>query len=132
MCIRDRAYTDLCLMTADAGLGAETARVFTALSCGETMEECEHLMVAPHCLQNQVLELIGRETAKGENGYIGAKINSLTDKDIIKALIAASKAGVTAVSYTHLGACRGFPDRRSARCAPCPCRTEAPGSGTSC
>ncbi len=90
-----QAYTDLCLMTADAGLGTETARVFTALSCGETMEECEHLMVAPHCLQNQVLELIGRETAKGENGYIGVKINSLTDKDIIKALIAASKAGVT-------------------------------------
>ena len=90
-----QAYTDLCLMTADPALGAETARVFTALSCGETMEECEHLMVAPHCLQNQVLALIDRETEKGENGYIGVKINSLTDKDIIKRLIAASKAGVT-------------------------------------
>lgn len=89
-----QAYTDLSLMTANAELGAETAQVFTALSCGETVEECQHLMVAPHCLQSKVLELIERETEKGENGYIGAKINSLTDKDIIKKLIAASKAGV--------------------------------------
>lgn len=89
-----QAYTDLSLMTANAELGAETAQVFTALSCGETVEECQHLMVAPHCLQSKVLELIERETEKGENGYIGVKINSLTDKDIIKKLIAASKAGV--------------------------------------
>ncbi len=53
-------------MTADHSLGTETAQVFTALSCGETMEECDHLMVAPHCLQNKVLELIGRETPRGK------------------------------------------------------------------
>ena len=87
-------YTDLCLMTADPRLGAEAAQVFTALSCGETLEHCDHLMVAPHCLQNKVLGLMDREIAKGENGYIGVKINSLTDKDIIKKLIQASKAGV--------------------------------------
>lgn len=89
------AYTDLCLMTADHNLGAEAAQVFTALSCGETIEHCDHLMVAPHCLQNKVLELMDGEIAKGENGYIGVKINSLTDKDIIKKLIQASQAGVT-------------------------------------
>ena len=89
-----QAYTDLSLITADSTLGAEAAHVFTALSCGETVEECQHLMVAPHCLQNKVLALIDRETAKGAEGYIGVKINSLTDKDIIKKLIAASKAGV--------------------------------------
>ena len=87
-------YTDLCLMTADPRLGAEAAQVFTALSCGETLEHCDHLMVAPHCLQNKVLDLMDREIEKGENGYIGVKINSLTDKDIIKKLIQASKAGV--------------------------------------
>ena len=87
-------YTDLCLMTADPRLGAEAAQVFTALSCGETLEHCDHLMVAPHCLQNKVLDLMDREIEKGENGYIGVKINSLTDKDIIKKLIQASKSGV--------------------------------------
>ncbi len=51
-------------------------------------------MVAPHCLQSRVLSLIERETEKGADGYIGIKINSLTDKDIIKKLINASKAGV--------------------------------------
>ncbi len=89
-----QAYTDLSLMTANADLGAEAAQVFTALSCGETIEECHHLMVAPHCLQSRVLSLIERETEKGPEGYIGVKINSLTDKDIIKKLINASKAGV--------------------------------------
>lgn len=88
------AYTDLCLMTADPCLGAEAAQVFTALSCGETVEHCDHLMVAPHCLQNKVLSLMDGEIAKGEAGYIGVKINSLTDKDIIKKLIEASQAGV--------------------------------------
>ena len=87
-------YTDLCLMTADPRLGAEAAQVFTALSCGETLEHCDHLMVAPHCLQNKVLDLMDREIEKGEAGYIGVKINSLTDKDIMKKLIQASKAGV--------------------------------------
>ena len=88
------AYTDLCLMTADPRLGAEAAQVFTALSCGETVEHCDRLMVAPHCLQNKVLSLMDGEIAKGEAGYIGVKINSLTDKDIIKKLIEASQAGV--------------------------------------
>ena len=89
-----QAYTDLSLMTANPELGAEAAQVFTALSCGETVENIQHLMVAPHCLQSRVLDLIERETEKGAEGYIGVKINSLTDKDIIKKLIAASKAGV--------------------------------------
>ncbi len=91
------AYTDLCLMTANADIGAEAAQVFAALSCGQTVEECSHLMVAPHCLQNKVLELMDGEIAHaeaGEEAYIGIKINSLTDKDIIKRLIRASKAGV--------------------------------------
>lgn len=90
-------YTDLSLMTASREIGAEAAKVFTALSCGETVEESDHLLVAPHCLQNKVLALMDGEIEKalrGEAAYIGIKINSLTDKDIIKKLIAASKAGV--------------------------------------
>ena len=54
-------------------------------------------MVAPKCLQNKVIELIERETEKakrGEDAYIGIKINSLTDKKIMNQLIKASRAGV--------------------------------------
>ena len=54
-------------------------------------------MVAPHCLQNKVVDLIENEIDKARNdipAYIGIKINSLTDKVIIDKLVEASKAGV--------------------------------------
>ena len=92
-----RLYTDLSLMTADQEIGLNAAAVFQALALGETVEESPALMVAPHCLQNQVLERIDREIGRaraGEPAYIGIKINSLTDKAIIDRLIEASQAGV--------------------------------------
>ncbi|SER08523.1 polyphosphate kinase [Lachnospiraceae bacterium NE2001] len=92
-----RLYTDLCLMTADQKIGAEAARVFQALSMGEVMKRTEHLLVAPKCLQNKVIDKIDREiqiAKDGGEGYIGVKINSLTDKKIIDKLIEASQAGV--------------------------------------
>ena len=61
------------------------------------MEECKHLMVAPKCLQNNVLDKIDREIAlakEGKEAYIGVKMNSLTDKKIMDRLIEASEAGV--------------------------------------
>ncbi|MDO5410112.1 MAG: polyphosphate kinase 1 [Lachnospiraceae bacterium] len=92
-----RLYTDLSLITADQAIGMEAANVFQALSLGETVEYTEHLMVAPKCLQNKVIDLINREiqcAKSGEEAYIGIKINSLTDKKIIDKLIEASQAGV--------------------------------------
>ena len=92
-----RLYTDLSLMTADPEIGLNAAAVFQALALGETVEESPVLMVAPHCLQNQVLERIDGEIRRaraGEPAYIGIKINSLTDKTIIDRLIDASQAGV--------------------------------------
>ena len=92
-----RLYTDICLMTADQKIGAEAARVFYTLSMGDIMKRTEHLLVAPKCLQNKVLDKIDREiqiAKDGGEGYIGIKINSLTDKKIIDKLIAASNAGV--------------------------------------
>ena len=92
-----RLYTDLCLMTADERIGAEAARVFHTLSVGEVMKRTEHLLVAPKCLQNKVLDKIDREiliALDGGEGYVGFKINSLTDKKIIDKLIEASTAGV--------------------------------------
>ena len=47
-----RLYTDLSLMTADEQIGMDAARVFQALAKGETVEESEHLLVAPKCLQS--------------------------------------------------------------------------------
>ena len=92
-----RLYTDLSLMTADPKIGTEAARVFQALAMGETVEDMEHLLVAPKCLQNKVLAMIDEEIehAKvGEQAYIGLKMNSLTDKRIMNKLVEASCAGV--------------------------------------
>ena len=90
-------YTDLSLITANQEIGKEAAEVFAALLKGETVEHTEHLLVAPKCLQNKVLDMIDEEIShvkSGEEGYVGIKINSLTDKVIINKLVEASQAGV--------------------------------------
>ena len=92
-----RLYTDLSLMTANEQIGMDAARVFQALAKGEVVEDMEHLLVAPKCLQSKVIEKIEEQIQKQKNGetaYIGLKMNSLTDKRIIDKLIDASKASV--------------------------------------
>lgn len=92
-----RLYTDLSLMTANEQIGMDAARVFQALAKGEVVEDMEHLLVAPKCLQSKVIEKIEEQIQKQKNGetaYICLKMNSLTDKRIIDKLIDASKAGV--------------------------------------
>lgn len=92
-----KLYTDLSVMTADKAIGEEAAEVFQALCLAQLMEETKQLLVAPKCLQNKVLALIDGEIEKakaGKEGYIGLKMNALTDKVIIEKLVEASKAGV--------------------------------------
>ena len=92
-----KLYTDLSLITANEEIGKEAAEVFACLLRGETIEETHMLLVAPKCLQNKVLALIDEEIEHAKNNepaYVGIKINSLTDKDIIEKLVEASQAGV--------------------------------------
>lgn len=92
-----RLYTDLSIMTANEQIGMEAARVFQALTKGEVMQETEHLLVAPKCLQSKIMKMIDEEIEhkkNGEDAYIGLKLNSLTDKRIMEKLNDASKAGV--------------------------------------
>ena len=64
----------------------------------------KRLLVAPHTLKAGLLAEIDREIAKGRDGVIRAKINSLTDRDCIEKLIEASQAGCT-VSLVVRGIC---------------------------
>ena len=92
-----RLYTDLSLMTSNVEIGLEASNVFQALSKGEVVEHTRHLLVAPKCLQNKVLDMLDEEIAHARNeeeAYAGFKLNSLTDKKIIDKLIEASEAGV--------------------------------------
>ena len=90
-------YTDLCLMTADKQIAKEAEEVFRTLSVGELVDNSNLLLVAPHCLQNRVLEMMDNEIAiakAGGEGYVGAKLNSLTDKVIMDKIVECSQAGV--------------------------------------
>jgi polyphosphate kinase len=90
-------YTDLSLMTANLEIGLEALNVFNSLSLGHLVEDTTHLLVAPNCLQNKVIDMIDDEIALaklGQPAYIGIKINSLSDKKIILKLVEASQSGV--------------------------------------
>ncbi len=89
-----KLYTDLTLMTADRDFGSDASVVFNALAVGHTVESTNKLLVAPKGLKSRIVELIDNEITYKENGYIGIKMNSLTDKDIIEKLAEASRAGV--------------------------------------
>ncbi len=92
-----RLYTDISYMTAREEIGRDAMAVFEALLEGETVDHMQTLLVAPHCLQNKLIDMIDGEIAKaeaGQRGYIRLKMNSLTDKTLIDKLIEASQAGV--------------------------------------
>lgn len=90
-------YTDLSLMTANIDIAKEVAETFNKICMEQFVEKTGHLLVAPRSLQNKILNMIDEEIIKvkyGKRGYIGLKMNSLTDKTIIDKLIEASKSGV--------------------------------------
>ena len=92
-----KLYTDLSIITANKQIGMEAAYVFTRLCMGEFVEETNYLLVAPKCMKSKILNYMDKEieiARAGGKAYVGAKINSLTDKEIIDKLIECSKAGV--------------------------------------
>lgn len=90
-----KLYTDLTLITADRDFGSDASVVFNALMVGSTVESTNKLLVAPKGMKSRIVEFIDNEITYGADGYIGIKINSLTDRDIIEKLAEASRAGVT-------------------------------------
>ena len=89
-----KLYTDFCLMTASPAIGADAAAFFQDLSISNLEGRYETLLVAPHSLRPALLELIDREIAKGGEGFIFLKMNSITDRVLIDKLAQASQAGV--------------------------------------
>ena len=90
-------YTDLSYITTDSWIGAEVSSIFNSLCLGQAPENCQMLLAAPKTLQSGIQKLIQEQTEaakKGKPAYIGMKMNSLTDRKIIDALMEASAAGV--------------------------------------
>ena len=92
-----KVYTDLGLLTANAAIGDDATDLFNYLTGFSRPREYTHLMVAPVNLRERMLALIGREISHAQAGRparIAAKVNRLTDLEIIDALYRASQAGV--------------------------------------
>jgi polyphosphate kinase len=92
-----RTYTDLSLFTARNEVADDVTALFNLLTGYSTQPNWKRFAVAPATLQNRVVELIDREAAKakkGEPARIIGKMNSLVDPVTIRALYAASQAGV--------------------------------------
>ena len=89
-----KLYTDLTLMTADKDIGTDASFVFNALMVGAPAGGTNKLLVAPKGLKNRIVEFIDNEITHGTDGYIGIKMNALTDRDLIEKLAEASRAGV--------------------------------------
>ncbi len=102
-----KVYTDLGLLTSNPEIGDDATDLFNYLTGFSLQKEYSQLMVAPLNLRDRMLTLIERETShaqKGRPARIAAKVNRLTDLDIIDALYRASQAGVK-IDLIVRGAC---------------------------
>jgi polyphosphate kinase len=92
-----RLYTDFGLMTADPEIGEDASSFFNSLTGYSDPPRMRKLVMAPTFLRERLLRLIERERRRAEAGQaaeISAKMNALVDAEIIRALYAASRAGV--------------------------------------
>lgn len=87
-------YTDLSLITASEDIGLDGTVFFQNMLVGNLEGEYRHLLVAPAGIKPKLLELIDGEIAKGQEGYIRIKANSMTERDVMDKLVEASQAGV--------------------------------------
>ncbi|REJ79166.1 MAG: polyphosphate kinase 1 [Acidobacteria bacterium] len=92
-----KIYTDLGLLTSDEEIGRDASDLFNFLTGYSYQKTYRQLMIAPVALRERMLKLIKRETRNRQDGKparIIAKLNSLTDDKIVRALYRASQAGV--------------------------------------
>lgn len=90
-----KQYTDVSLITADERIGQDAGAFFNNMALGNLSGRYSRLFIAPTSLKNNILALMDEQIAKGKDGYILLKFNSLTDIDVIAKLREASCAGVT-------------------------------------
>lgn len=92
--ITARVYTDLGLFTADPEVGVDLTQLFNSLTGYGRDIQFRRLVPAPQGLRPTVTELIRNEAARGPEGQIIMKVNSLADAEMVEALYEASQAGV--------------------------------------
>jgi polyphosphate kinase len=102
-----RLYSDFGLLTADPELCADVNEVFLHITSYAKASRMKRLLLAPFVMHRRVIEMIRREARHAQQGRrarIVAKMNGLTEEQVIRALYAASQAGVR-IDLIVRGAC---------------------------
>lgn len=89
-----KVYTDISIITADEAITKDITKFFHFLTGFSKKGKLDNLFMAPLQIKPKLLSLIQNETKEGSQGHIVAKVNSLVDEDVIRALYKASQAGV--------------------------------------
>ena len=92
-----RLYTDYGLFTRDPALAEDVQSIFQQLTSMGKAGRLKKMLQSPFTLHKTMLNLIDQEIRNAEKGrpaYIFAKMNSLTEPQVIRALYRASIAGV--------------------------------------
>ncbi|HYR56366.1 MAG TPA: polyphosphate kinase 1 [Myxococcaceae bacterium] len=92
-----RQYTDISFFTSREEIAEDATALFNMLTGYSVPPRWRRFAVAPFDLKDRVIQLIEREAEharKGEPARIVAKMNALQDASVIRALYAASQAGV--------------------------------------
>lgn len=103
-----RRYTDYGLLTCDRRIGHDLTNLFHYLTGYAPEQKYNQLLVAPQGMRAGFLRLIENEIEherEGRDGRIVAKMNELGDRQLIRALYEASRAGVD-VDLVVRGICR--------------------------
>ena len=102
-----RLYTDFGLLTANPEICADVEEVFLHITSLAKANKLKRLWLAPFTMHRHLLDAIRRETRHAKEGRparIVAKMNALLEEAVIKALYAASQAGVK-IDLVVRGAC---------------------------
>lgn len=102
-----RLYTDISYLTADPLLTLDMDNVFVHLASQSRLPKLHHLWLAPFQLQRKLIEKIdalGEAALQGKDARLVAKMNALTDEDLMLALVRAGQRGVK-IDLIVRGAC---------------------------
>jgi polyphosphate kinase len=102
-----RLYTDLSYLTADPLMTADIDNVFVHLASQSRLPKLHYLLLAPFQLHHKLIakiDALGEAALQGKDTRIVAKMNALTDEDLMLALVRAGQRGVK-IDLIIRGAC---------------------------
>ncbi len=99
-----KIYTDFSYFTSKTEVTDDLTRFFHFLTGFSKKGKLNELYMSPSQIKPKILSLIQNEARKGKEGHIIAKMNSLVDEDVIRALYKASAAG-TKIELIVRGIC---------------------------